>query len=173
MRLNKRKESRGGSHVLTFHARPQTPCPAHTAPAPCRLQDRADATDAMVCLTPRRSATCACPLTEVAVPATGDCRPTARRRAGPPLPAVPDEPLADPAAPNSSYALANSSSPREQEFFRNRSGQNREESGKRLLTLGDAQTMTTDLHPQAGRPAPRQAGTGSDAEPGMNEREIT
>src|SRR5262249_55054664 len=72
LRLNKRKESRGGSDVLTFHARPQTTCPAHTAPAPCRLQDRADATDAMVLLTPRRPATCACPLSGVAVPATED-----------------------------------------------------------------------------------------------------
>jgi hypothetical protein len=152
LRLNKRKESRGGSDVLTCHARPQTTCPAYTAPAPCRLQDRADATDAMVFLTPRRPAACACPLTGVAVPATEDCRPTARRRAGPPLRAVPDEPLADPAAPNSSHALTNSSSPREQELFRNRSGQNREESGKRLLTLGDAQTMTTDLHPLSRSP---------------------
>src|SRR5215471_9046249 len=83
--LNKRKESRGGSDVLTFHARPQATCPAHTAPAPCRLQDRADATDAMVLLTPGRPTTCACPLTGVAVPATEDRRPTVRRRAGPPL----------------------------------------------------------------------------------------
>jgi hypothetical protein len=43
------KES--GSDVLTFHSRPQTTCPAHTAPAPRRLQDRADATNAVVHLT--------------------------------------------------------------------------------------------------------------------------
>ena len=122
LRLNKRKESRGGSDVLTFHARPQTTCPAHTAPAPCRLQDRADATDAMVLLTLRQPTTCACPLSEVAVPAIEDRRPTARRRADPPLHAVLDEQLADPAAPNSSYALTHSSSPKEQELFRNRSG---------------------------------------------------
>src|SRR5205823_14116915 len=46
------KES--GSDVLTFHSRPQTTCPAHTAPAPRRLQDRADATNAVVHLTHQR-----------------------------------------------------------------------------------------------------------------------
>ena len=53
LRLSKRKESRGASDVLTFHARPQTTWPAHAAAAPCRLQGRADATDAVVLLTAR------------------------------------------------------------------------------------------------------------------------
>src|SRR5215470_13450122 len=43
--------SRGGNDVLALHARPQATCPARAAPAPGRLQDRADATDAVVPLT--------------------------------------------------------------------------------------------------------------------------
>src|SRR5215510_12670834 len=43
--------SKGGNDVLIFDARPQATCPAHGAPAPGRLQARADATDAVVLLT--------------------------------------------------------------------------------------------------------------------------
>src|SRR5215475_2326020 len=50
---NQWKESRGRNDVLTVHARPQTTCPAPAAPAPGRVPDRADATDAVVLLRPR------------------------------------------------------------------------------------------------------------------------
>ena len=105
LRLNKRKEGRGGSDVLTFHASPQTTCPAHTAPAPCRLQDRADATDAMVLLTPRRPGHLRLPFDWGCPASHGGSPAYSRRRADLPLHAVLDEQLADPAAPNSSMCV--------------------------------------------------------------------
>src|SRR5215831_10344947 len=47
------ERSRGRSDVFTRRARPQAPCPAVGAAAPGRLQERADATDAVVQLTTR------------------------------------------------------------------------------------------------------------------------